>query len=108
MSGMDIWIIIGLLTLATVIARSSLFLLGHAVKLPPKVIHALRYAPAAALAAIIAPDLLLQGGALNLSLMNPKLLAAIGATVFFLATRHLLGTIVVGMLLFSVLRITMT
>ena len=108
MSGMEIWIIIGLLTLATIIARSSLFLLGHAVKLPPKVIHALRYAPAAALAAIIAPDLLLQGGVLNLSLMNPKLLAAIGATGFFLTTRHLLGTIVVGMLLFSVLRITMT
>ena len=108
MSSTEIWLIIGLLTLATVIARSSLFLLGHAVKLPPKVIHALRYAPAAALAAIIAPDLLLQGGVLNLSLMNPKLLAAIGATVFFLATRHLLGTIVVGMLLFSVLRITMT
>ena len=104
MSASEIWITIGLLTLATLIARSSLFLLGHAVRLPPKLLHALRYAPAAALAAIIAPDLLVQGGALNLSLMNPKLLAALGATLFFLSTRHLLGTIVVGMLMFSVLR----
>lgn len=105
MNTTEIWITIALLTLATLIARSSLFLLGHAVKLPPKLLHALRYAPAAALAAIIAPDLLVQGGTLNLSLMNPKLLAAIIATLFFLRTRHLLGTIVVGMLMFSVLRV---
>ena len=105
MNTTEIWITIALLTLATLIARSSLFLLGHAVKLPPKLLHALRYAPAAALAAIIAPDLLVQGGTLNLSLMNPKLLAAIIATLFFLRTRHLFGTIVVGMLMFSVLRV---
>ena len=105
MNTTEIWITIALLTLATLIARSSLFLLGHAVKLPPKLLHALRYAPAAALAAIIAPDLLVQGGTLNLSLMNPKLLAAIIATLFFLRTSHLLGTIVVVMLMFSVLRV---
>lgn len=105
MTDADIWPIIGLLTLATIIARSALFLLGHAVRLPPKVVHALRFAPAAALAAIIAPDLLLQAdGSLQTSLANPKLLAAIGATLFFLRVRHLLGTIVVGMLLFAVLR----
>ena len=105
MNSTEIWSTIALLTLATLIARSSLFLLGHAVKLPPKLLHALRYAPAAALAAIIAPDLLVQGGTLNLSLMNPKLLAAICAALFFLCTRHLLGTIVVGMLTFSMLRV---
>ena len=107
MNPTDIWIVTGLLTLATIIARSSLFLLGHAVKMPPKVLHALRYAPAAALAAIIAPDLLLQGGALNLSFANPKLLAAIAAIGFYLWSRHLLGTIVVGMLAFSLFRITL-
>ena len=107
MNPTDIWIVTGLLTLATITARSSLFLLGHAVKMPPKVLHALRYAPAAALAAIIAPDLLLQGGALNLSFANPKLLAAVAAIGFYLWSRHLLGTIVVGMLAFSLFRITL-
>ena len=100
-----IWIVIGLLTLATIITRSSLFLLGHAVKLPPKLMHALRYAPAAALAAIVAPDLLLQGGALSLTWSNPKLMAGLIAAAFFLGTRHLLGTLVVGMTAFSLLRI---
>jgi branched-subunit amino acid transport protein len=105
MSDFDIWLTIGLMTIATILTRSSFFLLGHAVKLPPKVQHALRYAPAAALAAIVAPDLLMSDGVLQLSWMNPKLMAGIGAAVFFLMTRRLLGTIVVGMALFTLLRV---
>lgn len=105
MSALDVWIVIGLLLLATLITRSSLFLLGHAVKLPPKLMHALRYAPAAALAAIVAPDLLLQGGELSLYWTNPKLMGGLAAALFFLCTRHLLVTIVVGMGVFSLLRV---
>lgn len=105
MSAADVWLTIILLTVATVLTRSSFFFLGHAVKLPPKVQHALRYAPAAALAAIVVPDLVLANGALQLTWMNPKLLAGVGAAAFFLATRHLLGTIIIGMALYSLLRV---
>jgi branched-subunit amino acid transport protein len=105
MSATDVWLTIFLMTLATVLTRCSFFVLGQAVNLPPKVQHALRYAPAAALAAIVAPDLMLADGALHLAWTNPKLLAGIGAIVFFLATRHLLGTIVAGMGLYTVLRL---
>lgn len=105
MSAIDTWLTIILLTVATIVTRSSFFLLGHAVKLPPKVQHALRYAPAAALAAIVAPDLVMANGALQLTWANPKLLAGIGAAAFFLTTRHLLGTIIVGMALYSLLRV---
>lgn len=107
MSASEIWLTIVLLTIATILTRSSFFFLGHAVKLPEKVQHALRYAPAAALAAIVAPDLVLADGSLSLTLLNPKLTAGIGAALFFLTTRHLLGTIVVGMGLYSVLRVTL-
>lgn len=107
MSAADVWLTIILLTVATILTRSSFFFLGHAVKLPPKVQHALRYAPAAALAAIVVPDLVLANGALQLTWMNPKLLAGVGAAAFFLATRHLLGTIVVGMAAYSLLRVIM-
>lgn len=107
MSATDVWLTIFLLTLATILTRSSFFFLGHAVKLPEKVQHALRYAPAAALAAIVVPDLVLTDGALTLTWMNPKLLAGIGAAFFFVITRHLLGTIVAGMALYSLLRITL-
>ncbi|MGV8899024.1 MAG: AzlD domain-containing protein [Burkholderiaceae bacterium] len=105
MSDTDIWIAIIWLTVATILTRSAFFLLGNTVKFPPKVQHALRYAPAAALAAIVVPDLVLSGGAVTISLANPKLLAGIGAAVFFMATRRLLGTIVVGMALFSIARL---
>ena len=105
MSTLDIWLSIGLMTIANILTRCSFFFLGHAVKLPPKVQHALRYAPAVALAAIVAPDLLISDGMLQLSWTNPELMAGIGATVFFLMTRRLLGTIVVGMALFTLLRV---
>ena len=106
MSASDTWLAIVLLALATMITRSGLFLLGAAVRLPPALQHALRYAPAAALAAIVVPDLVLgTGGAAYIGLANHKLLAGIGAAGFFLVTRHLLGTIVVGMALYTVLRL---
>ena len=107
MSATEIWITIALLTLATLLTRGSFFLLGHAVKIPERVQHALRYAPVAAMAAIVAPDLILASGVPNLSWNNPRLLAAAGAAVFFLLSRHLLGTIVVGMALYTVFRLTL-
>jgi branched-subunit amino acid transport protein len=107
MSSLDTWITIILLTLATVITRSSFFFLGNSVKLPAKVQHALRYAPAAALAAIVVPDLILSDGAVSMSLANPKLLAGVGAALFFTLTRRLLSTIVVGMAVFTALRLVM-
>ncbi len=105
MNESDIWLTIILMTIATIVTRSSFFLLGDAVKLPAKVQHALRYAPAAALAAIVVPDLVLSGSSVSQTLMNPKLLAALGAAGFFIATRHMLGTIAIGMSLYTVLRL---
>ncbi|RJF97893.1 AzlD domain-containing protein [Noviherbaspirillum saxi] len=105
MSDLDVWASIGLLLLATLLTRGSFFLFGHAVKIPAKVQHALRYAPAAALAAIIVPDMVLMNGALQLNWMNPKLMAGLAATAFFLVKRHMLGTIIVGMAVYSLLRI---
>lgn len=108
MNTVDTWLTILWLTLATILTRCSFFLLGrYAVRLPPKVQHALRYAPAAALAAIVAPDLLLANGELAVTWANPKLMAGLGATLVFLTTRHLLGTIIAGMALFTLLRIVL-
>lgn len=107
MNAADIWLTIGLLALATVLTRSSFFMLAS-TRMPARLQQALRYAPAAALAAIVLPDLVLHGGAVTsaaaIDWTNPRLLAGAGATLFFLATRHLLGTIVVGMVLFTAIR----
>jgi branched-subunit amino acid transport protein len=105
MSALNVWLTIICMTVANILTRSSFFLIGHAVKLPPKVQHALRYAPAVALAALVVPDLVLSDGVINVSWANPKLIAGVGAALFFLATRHLLGTIIAGMVLFTVVRL---
>lgn len=106
MSALDIWLTILALAVATILTRTSFFVLGS-VRLPARLQHALRYAPATALAAILVPDLVLVGSTAEFSLLNPKLLAAVAASVFFLLTRHLLGTIVFGMLAFTGLRLVL-
>jgi branched-subunit amino acid transport protein len=106
MSDWEIWAVIAVLAVATAATRSSFWLVGHHITIPKRVQEVLRYAPACALAAIIAPDLLLNGGGqLNLALSNPKLLAGAAAVVFYLARRNMLQTIVFGMLVFTVLRV---
>jgi branched-subunit amino acid transport protein len=81
-----------------------MFLLGSRVQLPGRLQHALRYAPAAALAAIVVPDLVLTGGPPVIAGLNAKVLAGAATVAFYLATRHLLATIVAGMLAYAGIR----
>ena len=108
MSPFEFGLLVALLTLATFMTRSFFFLLRGATKMPDWLQHGLRYAPAAALAAILAPDLLLSGGAMVLPWMNFKLLAALAAGLFFVFTRHFLGTLIVGMIFLTALRLLAT
>ena len=95
------------LGVATACTRSTFWLIGHRVTIPPRVQEMLRYAPACALAAIVGPDLVLgQAGDLQLSLGNPKLLAGVAALLYYLWRRHMLQTIVFGMLVLTLLRVS--
>jgi branched-subunit amino acid transport protein len=100
-----IWVTLVLLTLATLLTRAGLLLFGKNVQLPATVEKALRYAPACALAAIVVPDVLISKDQLNLSGDNYRLLAATAAGIFFVMTRNMLWTIVVGMGVFTLLRL---
>jgi branched-subunit amino acid transport protein len=103
----EIWAVIGVLAIATAATRSSFWLIGHRVTIPKRVQEMLRYAPACALAAIIGPDLVLgQGGELQLGLANPKLLAGIAALIFYVLRKNMLHTILFGMLVFTLLRVS--
>ena len=102
----EIWATIVVLVLATAAARSSFWLVGHHVTIPRRVQEVLRYAPVCALAAIIAPDLLMGSqNQLVLSIANPKLVAGVAATVYYLLRKSMIETIVFGMLVFTGLRI---
>jgi branched-subunit amino acid transport protein len=107
MADWEMWLAICLLALSTASTRSSFLLIGHRVTLPKRVQEMLRYAPACALAAIVGPDLLLgQGGQLQLAPSNLKLVAAVIALGFYLLRRNMLQTIGVGMLVFTLLRVS--
>ena len=106
MADWEIWVVIGVLCVATAATRSSFWLIGHRVSIPPRVQEMLRYAPACALAAIIGPDFLIdpQGG-LQFPLAKPKLLAGLAAFAFSVWRRNMLLTILFGMLVFTALRV---
>lgn len=99
-----IWLAILGLAFATFLARSTVLLVGERLKLPAVVESALRYAPACALAGIIAPDLLINADGLALDLSNPRWMAGLAAIAIFTAFRSIIGTIVGGMVVFWLAR----
>ncbi len=105
MSDIAIWVIIVGLTAVTVVTRSAFLVLGERFKLPDRVQHGLRYAPACALVALIAPEIALANGSLALSLENPKLVAGLAAGALMLWTRSMIAAMAVGMLAFTALRL---
>ena len=106
MAEWEIWLTIAALAVATAATRGAFWLVGHHVTIPKRVQEMLRFAPACALAAIIAPDLLLgTEGQLQLGWTNFKLIAGIAAVVFYVLRRNMLQTIIFGMLFFSALRL---
>jgi branched-subunit amino acid transport protein len=103
----DLWTWLAILGVSstTVLTRCSFLVLGRRAELPPIVERALRYAPAAALAALIGPELLVRDGTIDVTTDNFRLLAAIAAVVTFLGTRSMVWTIVGGMAAFTALRL---
>ena len=90
-----LWWIFLLLGLATTLPRSSFIVLGERIALPLTVKRALRYAPAAALAAIIAPDILLVHN--HIQLWNPKLIAALCVAIVARISRNPWFPFLIGM-----------
>ena len=106
MSDLEIWITIFALVLATAVARSSFWMVGHHITIPPRVQEMLRYAPGCALAAIIAPELLMTADVHPVfSPFNIKLAAAVSAGIYYLFRKSMLETIIFGMAVFTGLRI---
>lgn len=88
----------------TYLIRLSLFILPERVMLPPWLLRALRYVPAAVLSAIILPELLLPTGTLDLSLGNERLLAGVVAAVVAWRTRNVFIIVAVGMMVLWLLQ----
>jgi branched-subunit amino acid transport protein len=105
MSALSIWLVIVGMTAVTTVSRAFFLFGGARVQLPQRAQRVLRYAPAAALAAVIVPDVLWWHGKLAFSLHNYQLLAAVAGLLWFVWRRSMIETILVGMLVFTVLRL---
>ena len=77
--------------------RLSLIVLLGRITLRPLLQRALRFVPPAVLSAIIFPELLRSGGALSLSLANPRLWAGLLAALVVWRTRNVILAIGIGM-----------
>lgn len=105
MSGLSLWIVIVGMAIISIITRSFFVVLGDRVPLPERVLLALRYAPACALVALVAPELVLNNGVVDVTLQNFKLIAGLAAIGTMLISRSMIITLAVGMATYTVLRL---
>ena len=91
------WALVAGMALSAFCLRALFVLPGSRLRLPPAVERVLRFAPAAALMAIIVPQLAAPEGPSSLSLYHPRLAAGVVAFVVAAVTRNIILTIVSGM-----------
>lgn len=99
-------VIVGL-ALSTFVTRTSFLIAGAKLRLGPRVEVALRYAPVCTLAAIIVPDVLIHppGQAIDLSLLNPRLIGTLAAGLWLCWSRNIIGCLGSGMAAYSLARL---
>jgi branched-subunit amino acid transport protein len=107
MTGTDPWTVATILgmTVVTVLTRGLFFMSARPWRLPPWLEGGFRYAPIAALAAVIVPEIVMSNGHLIATWRDARLFAVVAATAWFTFRRGLLGTIVAGMILYLPLHV---
>ena len=95
------------LALITVITRAFFMLPEQDIPMPGWLRRGLKYAPLAALTAVIAPEIVMVQGQLISSLQDARLPAIACASGYFFWRRGILGTIVVGMAVYLPLHIAL-
>lgn len=97
---MSVWLLILALAGVTLLERLSFLLWSDRWTMPDWAERGLAYVPVTVLAALILPSIMRNNGAIDLSLVNPKLIASVVAVLLIWKTRNVLLTIVVGMIVF--------
>ena len=103
MSTASLWLLFAAIGLGTFLLRFLFIYLFGKIAMPNWLSRALRFVPAAALAALVFPALTHPSGQLDHSLHNLRLLAGLGGAIVAWKTRNVLLTILVGMVLLWIL-----
>jgi branched-subunit amino acid transport protein len=99
-----VWALIAGMAAIAFFTRAVFILPGSHLRLPPTAERVLRYAPAAAIMAIIVPDIAIVQGALSISIENPRLVGGLVAFALAASTRSVFATIAGGMLAMALVR----
>lgn len=95
------------LALITVLTRGFFFLPEREIPIPGWLKQGLRYAPLAALAAVVVPEIVTNKGQLITTLQDARLYAAVTGAAYYFWRRTILGTIVSGVAVLLGLRLVM-
>ena len=93
------------LAVVTVLTRGFFLLSDREIELPAWAVQGLRYAPIAALVAVISPEIMLTDGALIATWQDARIYAVLVATAYFWWRRRILGTILSGAAVLLALKI---
>jgi len=93
------------LAVITVGTRGFFLYPERELPLPAWLRQGLRYAPLAALAAVVAPEVVMTQGHLITTLKDARIYGTLAATAYFFWRRGILGTIVTGTLVLVALRV---
>jgi branched-subunit amino acid transport protein len=93
------------LAVITVLTRGLFLIPEREVPLPAWLRQGLRYAPLAALVAVVAPEVVMTQGQLITTWHDARLPAVAVATAYFFWRRDILGTILSGTAVLLVLRL---
>ena len=109
LAGTDGWTITTIIGMAlvTVITRSFFFISSKPWTLPAWAERGLHYAPIAALAAVIVPEMVMTQGQLIGTFRDARLYAVAAGLAWFYWRRGMFGTIVVGMAVYLPLHIAL-
>lgn len=97
MSQTGLWLTIIGVSIGTFLLRLSFIELWKWMTVPPLLMRALNYVPAAVLAALVIPALVRSGGVIDLSTDNLRLYAGLAAAVVAWYSRSMLLTLAAGM-----------
>jgi branched-subunit amino acid transport protein len=101
---MNIWIVLLILGILTFLIRFSFIAIFDKMEPPRSLQRALRFVPIAVLSAIISPEILFSNNQFMFTLINPKLIAALIASLVAYKTKNITWTIFSGMVSFWILR----
>lgn len=103
----DAWTLFTIIGLAgvTVLSRCFFFILDRPWSLPAWARRALAYAPVAALAGVVVPEVVMSQGELVATWQDARLYAAAAGTAMYFWRRSVLGTLVGGLAVYLPLHI---